>query len=385
MATSESFHAMMAPIITLSKTIGVEMWTSDKLFQPMSYVLMGQMLIYNICNGYTVYKYSSDPIEVMKITIICGVATQLILKYFIALVKKDTIRDIFQKIEEQIYCRYSDGSSEEKSIVEKTVRRMNLLWKFLVTLYVSTFFVFALWPFYVYYSTGQIVPLFMYEIPMTKIDEPVGYALSLLLHVDIYVLGVMGVLLADFALFFIVVHALTVIDIFILHMTELENLLRMEETKDKADQVAEKWKHCLQDHQFVTKFLYSTEEIGSLQILVHVFSCIFTICDAMLLLALTDWYASLCFLLVIFVDISIFFILGNVVELKTDEMYRRITDLPWNMLTVSQQKEFSYMLHRSQLPLMLTLAGFTPLNFETYMSVLKCLYQFFVMILRYVR
>ncbi|XP_055632833.1 odorant receptor 30a-like [Toxorhynchites rutilus septentrionalis] len=385
MVTTEAYHTMMVPIIALSKVIGVEVWTSDKMFQPMSFVLMGHMLAYNICTACTVYKYSNDAIQLMKITIVCGVGNQLIVKYFIALSKRQKIKFMYHIIEEQIYRRYSDGSNEERTIVEKTTRFMNSLWKLLVTLNVSTLFVFGVWPFYVYYATGEIVPLFMYEIPMTNLDNTLGYVLNLVFHLDTYIIGVMGILLADGFFIIIVLHSLTIVDLFILHMKELEDLLRMDENQGKADRVAEKWKRCLQDHQLATEYLRNTEEIGRLMILIQLFGCIYTICDAMLLLTLTDWYASLCFLIVLFVDVSIFFILGNSVELKIDEMYQRITDLPWNMMTLSQQKEFSCMVHRSQLPLMLTVYGFTPLNFETYMSVLKYLYQFFVMILKYVK
>lgn len=253
MANIDSYRAILGPIITLSKLIGVELWTSEKLLQPMSYVLMGQMLIYNICTGYTVYKYRSDLIEVMKIVIIGGVATQLSFKFFIALTEKDAVRETYRLIEEQIYRRYTGGTPEEQTIIEKTVRFVRLFWKFMVVVYAATLFVFALWPLYVFYTTGQVVPLFMYEIPMTNVDEPLGYALNLLLHIDIYVLGIMGVLVSDGSMFFVVVHGVTIVDLFVLHMNELEGLLKMEENKEKHVQVAEKWKRCIQDHQLVTE------------------------------------------------------------------------------------------------------------------------------------
>lgn len=85
------------------------------------------------------------------------------------------------------------------------------------------------------------------------------------------------------------------------------------------------------------RYLNDTEDIAGTLCLVQVFSCVFTICDAMLLVALvrtlhsvryrraaifvrfhlqTDWYAAVCFLIVVFGEITIYFLVGNLIELK---------------------------------------------------------------------
>ncbi|KXJ72047.1 hypothetical protein RP20_CCG019062 [Aedes albopictus] len=340
MTPLEDYYNIRAPLITISKMIGAEVWTSEKYLTPASYMLMAHMIIYNVCNGYTVLTQNSDPVKLMQVTIIFGIASQLIFKFFYAISKKYSIRKMFDTAEETIYERHSKGNKEEILILNKTVRYLGIIWKCLAVVYSSTLFVFGMWPVYVYYTKGQIVPLFLYEIPLIDFESTFGYLLHMFLHVDIYILGILGSILADYTFIFIVFHAVAYVDLFILHAKELSDLLVENSSTKDLKEISEKWK--------------------------------------------TDWYAAVCFLIVVFGEITIYFLVGNLIELKVDELYDSVVGLPWNLLDNMQQKEYGYLLARTQRPLILTLLGFAPLNFESYMTVLRALYQFFVMILQYV-
>ncbi|XP_053663389.1 uncharacterized protein LOC128712521 [Anopheles marshallii] len=85
-----------------------------------------------------------------------------------------------------------------------------------------------------------------------------------------------------------------------------------------------------------------------------------------------------------FSELTAYFVVGHIIELKIDQMYDKVISMPWYKLPPKEQKEFCYLLSRQQRPLMLTAYGFHPMNFEAYMSVLRGLYQFFVMIMQYV-
>ncbi|XP_058815353.1 putative odorant receptor 83c [Topomyia yanbarensis] len=383
MADVEAFYSIRAPLITLSKIIGVGVWNRERTLTPASYYLMANMVAYNVCTGYTILKHASDPIELMQCTIIFGVASLLIFKFFISIYKKKVMSNLFDLTEENVYRRYSVGIPEEKAIVAKTSRYLSIVWKLMSALYFSTLFVFSTWPIYVYYTENRLVPLFSYEIPMVDTNQAIGYGLTMLFHVNIYLLGVFGAIISDYMFVFLAFHALACTDLFILHLAQLETLLNADSHEKDNSKIAENWLLCMQDHQFATEFYNTTEDIFSFICMVQVFTCVYTICDAMLLITLNDWYAAYCFLLVVFGNMAIYFILGNFVELKLDEMYDSITALSWNLLTLSQQKEYHYMLARSQRPMMLTIFGFVPMNFESYMSVLRMLYQFFVMVMQY--
>ncbi|XP_052871377.1 putative odorant receptor 83c, partial [Anopheles cruzii] len=98
----------------------------------------------------------------------------------------------------------------------------------------------------------------------------------------------------------------------------------------------------------------------------------------------TDWYPVYLFFVAVFMELSAFFIVGHFVELKVDELYNVIISTSWYRMPKEHHKEFGFLLFRQQRPLVLTMYGFAPVNFESYSSVLKKLYQFFVLVMQYV-
>ncbi|XP_053692350.1 putative odorant receptor 83c [Sabethes cyaneus] len=382
MSTVEAYNDILAPITFLSKIIGVEIWNVESIFSPMSYFTMINMVLYNLCACYTVRKYSDDPLKMLQIVVLFGIASQLIYKFFMAIEKKASLRALFDETKENIYCAFEKGTRKEKAAIEKTSRYLSIGWKILSVLYISSLFVFAIWPVYVYYTKNELVPLFFYEIPYVNIDEKTGYTLTMLFHVDIYILGLVGAVLADYGFIFVVFHSMLFVDLLVMNLTQLDDMLISENREANLNAIAEQWKICMKYHQITTEFLNTIEAVFGLSCLVQVFSCIFTMCDSMVILVLTDWYAAYCFLLVVFFELSIYFILGNLVELKIESLYENVTSLSWYRLSLSQQKEFLFVMARQQRPMILTIFGFAPLNFESYMTVLRALYQFFIIILQ---
>lgn len=254
MTTLEAYHSIRSPLITLSKIVGVEIWTSDKYFTPASYIVMTLVLIYNVCNIYTLVVRATNPVKLMQITILFGTATQLVFKFFYAISDKIAIRVLCDTAEEKIYRQYANATKEENLIIKKTVQYLDIIWKTMAVLYMSTFFVFALWPIYEYYTNGQLEPLFMYEIPMIDTEKRVGYLITLLFQVSLYVIGIFGMILADYVFIFVIFHAIACVDLFRLHLNELTSLLTAGNQEKDLIQIAEKWKCCIEDHELATWF-----------------------------------------------------------------------------------------------------------------------------------
>ncbi|XP_053692349.1 uncharacterized protein LOC128740809 [Sabethes cyaneus] len=273
------------------------------------------MVLYNLCSCYTVRKYSDDPLQVMQIVVIFGIATLLIFKFFLAIEKKPSLRILFETAEENVYCAFDNGTPMERAAIAKTTRYLSIGFKILSGLYVSSLFVFGIWPVFVYYTRNELVPLFFYEIPYVNINENSGYILTLLFHVNIYLMGVLGTILSDYIFIFVAFQSMLLVDLLILNLKQLDDMLISENREANLDAIANQWKTCMKYHRITTDI----ENIFGLACLVQVFCCVFTICDSMIVLVLTDWYAAYCFLLVIFVELSLYFILGNLVELKVVE------------------------------------------------------------------
>ncbi|XP_029727659.1 uncharacterized protein LOC109418136 [Aedes albopictus] len=363
--------------------VGVSLWNPDQFLIFGSYSIMTQMVIYFWCNFWTVHKYRHDIIHVMEVLNCAGIAFQLSVKFFIAMYNKTKIRGLLQTIEDELYARYPDRSSQEGDIVYIFAKKYNILLKVLAVLYCSTLLVFALYPLYIYYSERKFIPLFMFEVSYVDWHTVWGYLLTNFVQVLTYVMGLNGMILADGLLVLLVVHGLVYMEVFMIHLGELGKLLESYEASENEEEIFRLWRECLLEHQTILEYFSDIENINGGMSLILVFTGVFAICDNLVLCALTDWYASYLFLMICFVQMTIYFTVGNAVELKSDALDISVVNFPWHLLDGDLQKEYLFLICRMRQPIILTVYGFSDLSLETYMSILKALYQFAMMILNF--
>ncbi|XP_035907276.1 putative odorant receptor 83c [Anopheles stephensi] len=374
MATLRNFRELLQPLTYYSKKIGVEVWTAPGKFLPASYYLSAMVATYFISTASTVAKYRHDPLHMMKVLVTLGTVLQ-----------GSDVKLLNEKIELEVLERYENGTKEEMAVLERTGRYLWIIFRMTRISSACAAGGFMLYPLFAYFTTGIVVPLLLYELPFIDCNTTTGYIVNMLFQINLLVYGVMGIIFADFLYIMYATYAMTAADIFMVHLVELEILLNDPMQHDTTrSEVRELWLKCMYDHQLTTSLLNIIEDIFGLQCLAQVAMGVFTICDCLLLVTLTDWYPTYCFFLVMFTELTVYFIVGHIVELKIDEMYHKVISMPWYKLPVKEQKEFCFLMARQQRPMMLTAYGFHPMNFEAYMSVLRGLYQFFVMILQYV-
>ncbi|KFB53784.1 AGAP009706-PA-like protein [Anopheles sinensis] len=370
MATVESYHNLMQMLSISSKIVGVEIWTAPGRYRPASYYLSFHVIVYFLSSIYTLAKYSNDHQHQMKILITLGSAIQLYVKFFVAIKRGFEFKEFTELVEQVLLAPFQCGSPREVAVLQRTGRVMWIIFRLIATSFLSTAFVFGLYPLFAYYANGTVMPLFLYELPYYDWSTTGGYVANMLFQVNLYVLGIVGAIYSDVIFILCALYTMAHADIFMLHLHELQEILNDSAFMENDNSAMNhKWKQCMYDHQQSVKFFNSVDDLFNIIILVHVGMGLFSICDGMLLVALTDWYAAYFFLLVLFFQLTLYFLIGHYVELKVDEMYKTINSVPWYKLPVSNQKEFVFLLCRQQHPLILMVYGFAPLNFATYMSV----------------
>ncbi|XP_050093471.1 odorant receptor 30a-like [Anopheles aquasalis] len=385
MATLESYRALRSHMIIASKLVGVEMWTAPGKVRPASCFIVFQILLYFVGSAYTIIKYRHDLFYVLKILMTVGTAAVLFVKFAVSLFGGEEFDQYGKDIERDLLKPYQAGTPEEVAVLARTGRFLWLLSKVWLVAISSTGVGFLLYPLLVYFVEGKLVPLFLYELPFLDWHYVELYFVNLVFQIQLYVFGAIGAVLSDFVIVMYSFYALAKADICIVHLHELRTMLNDGSKMADASDIAalkKKWQQCISDHRSSTRFLNNLEHLFGLTCLAQVVTGVFTVCISMLLVLLTDWYPVYLFLAATFIELSAFFVIGNLVEKKVDELYDAITSLSWYRLSLQQQKEYGFIVFRQQRPIGLTAFGFMPLNFESYMNVLKGLYQFFVLMLK---
>lgn len=65
---------------------------------------------------------------------------------------------------------------------------------------------------------------------------------------------------------------------------------------------------------------------------------------------------------------------------QNEQIIDHIYDINWYLLSADQAKQVGFMLHMAQNPTSITIGNLAPLNVESYMSLVKSIYSY-VMVL----
>uniref|UniRef100_A0A8W7NZN0 Odorant receptor n=1 Tax=Anopheles coluzzii TaxID=1518534 RepID=A0A8W7NZN0_ANOCL len=213
-------------------------------------------------------------------TVMKGYWTTLYVKFIIGHKKASELKLLSDNIEQAILQRYENGKAEEIAVLQRTGRILWFIFRFMRTSVSSAAFGFFLYPVIAYYTTGELMPLFMIELPYYGWTTTIGLAMNMFCQANILVIGTMGAIMSDFLFFMYAMYAMTCIDIFIVHLCELETLLKEIHIheKDCAKQTSimrQKWIQCMQDHQQATRCVCMDLSYESLMLFQLIFLIIF--------------------------------------------------------------------------------------------------------------
>uniref|UniRef100_A0A8W7PBL7 Uncharacterized protein n=1 Tax=Anopheles coluzzii TaxID=1518534 RepID=A0A8W7PBL7_ANOCL len=197
----------------------------------------------------------------------------LYIKFFVGHSKSKEVIVFSNKIEQEVFEQNKNRTAGETVLLKQTATIVVLA--------------FGLYPLFAYNVNGVVMPLFLYELPYYDWSTTIGYVVNMMFQVNLLVIGTIGAMLFDFLYFMYAMYTMVKADIFIIHLGELEKMLNDPLTmKKNQSSVREKWVQCMFEHQQTTNFLNSIEDIFGLMCLAQVSMGVFTICDAMLLVAL---------------------------------------------------------------------------------------------------
>lgn len=249
-------------LILSSKVAGAEIWKPAQMLTPASYILLAQMVNYFACNFWTVYLYRDDIINFMKVLNSTGIAVQLSIKFFIAIFSKKKLVEMCDMIKTDIYQKYDSRAEPEGEMVYKYAETFHQILKILILMYFSSFVVVGLYPLYFYLVEGELTLLLMIEYPYANWHTTKGFIVTTFVHIVVYFTGICGLVLADALFIMYIAHAMLLIDIFKLHMIQLELLLRDQNGSENKPKIEQKWKQCLQEHQAIAEYFFSFVDLN---------------------------------------------------------------------------------------------------------------------------
>uniref|UniRef100_A0A182R0K5 Odorant receptor n=1 Tax=Anopheles farauti TaxID=69004 RepID=A0A182R0K5_9DIPT len=368
------FHASFAQLRLASRAVSAGLWEKNYGLSWGRMSSLTQIVMFILLHAFTGFRYRNNiQLLLQSQSLICTGAA-LSIKYFTMIRRRDAVRKLTSNIETTLYMRYEE-TSLEYPVVLKYSRMLYIGGHVMTWGYCCSLAIIAINPAIVYITEGRMVLLFFVEIPHVDWSNNRGYLITMAVQITMYLTGTFGLILVDYLCAFFTSNGALYVDIFRFHLEQLGNLLQdlgyqMATTQNLRDEVNRKWRDCLAEHQHIVEFFEEFSNLWSMINLAQVCCSVFGICINMLLLLLDSrWYAAYAILFALFVDLSVHFLFGAFIEKKIDDLHDSLVQFSWYLFDDQHQKEYKLLLLRSQMPCGMSIAGLTPVNYETYTQV----------------
>ncbi|XP_062542279.1 uncharacterized protein LOC134210252 [Armigeres subalbatus] len=275
---------------------------------------------YIFTSMYSAWYYFPDVYKMLQALAPVGMAFQGCIKLCVALVH----RKFFQgsaKFLEDFHQRHATRP-EDNAVLLGLMKKLHLASRMLLCAYVLAILGFGLYPVYVYVMYGERTFAINVLLPGIDPDTHWGYVLTVAYQMFLLAIAMAGISAFDTTFMIFVSNLAGLVDVYTNKLKELDRLL--EKRKTKPAEVRTLVREILIAHYGIVRRDYN------------------------------------------------------------DEVILAINGTMWYMLDKSQLKMIQFMLHRCQNPSNLTVGGFAPLNIETFVEIMKTIYQFFAMMINFV-
>uniref|UniRef100_A0A182NZI2 Uncharacterized protein n=1 Tax=Anopheles epiroticus TaxID=199890 RepID=A0A182NZI2_9DIPT len=372
-----------------SRLLGAGLWENYSGISWGRVASLTQIVMFLALHAWTGYEYRDNALEMLETQSLICTGAALMIKYFTMIRNTKPVRELTGNIETDMYVKYQEMSSEY-SVVLKYGRVLYFAGHIMIGGYFGSLFIIWINPLFVYFTEGRVMLLFFCEIPYVDWTVTRGYWTTVTVQIFFYVTGTCALILVDYLCAFFTINGSLYVDILRFHLDELSELLASPGYQTKSspaiiEQVSRKWRTCLVEHQRIVEYYNKFSDLWSMINLAQVGCSVFGICINMLIIFLTDWYAAYAILFALFIDLSVHFVLGAIIERKVDDLHISLMHFPWYLLDDRRQKEYMLLLLRAQQPSGMSIAGLTPVNYETYTQIMKMLYQVFALAMNFLK
>ncbi|XP_049301425.1 uncharacterized protein LOC125775036 isoform X2 [Anopheles funestus] len=372
-----------------SRLIGAGLFEKKYGFTFGRIASLTQIVLFLAFHAWTGYIHRQNALEILESQSLICTGIALMIKYFTMIRNRDPVRELTGIVESEMYMKYQE-TCNEYPVLWKYGRLLYFAGQIMIGGYYAPLFIIWIYPLFVYFTEGRVLLLFSCEIPYVDWTMTSGYWITIALQLAFYVTGVCGLILVDYLCAYFTINGSLYVDILRFHLDEMSELLadpvyQMRSSPDLVEKGNRKWRQCLMEHQHIVEFFEKFSDLWSMINLAQVGCSVFGICINMLIIFLTGWYAAYAILFALFIDLSVHFVLGAIIERKVDDLHISLMLFPWYLLDVRRQKEYQLLLLRAQQPCGMSIAGLTPVNYETYTQIMKMLYQLFAIAMNFLK
>ncbi|EAT48361.2 AAEL000613-PA [Aedes aegypti] len=335
---------------------------------------------YLFTSCYSAWYYYPDVFKMLQALAPNGIAWQGCLKLFIAVQQRKFFQGRAKYLEE--FHRIHVNRPEDNAVLLGLMVKMHLACRVLLSAYITAVLGFGLYPVYFFVMYGERTFAINVLVPGIDPDSQWGYFLTVSYQIFLLSIAMAGISAFDTTFLIFVCNLAGLVDVFMNKLKELDRLLE----KEKADlaEIRDHVREILIDHYGIVSYESDLDNRYIAINLMQVGSSVACLSISLFLCYMTNYLPGYAFILGAIFQLLTYCLLGTIFSVKNDDAILAINGTKWYLLEKSQLKMVGFMLHRCQNPSNLTVGGFAPLNIETFVEIMKTIYQFFAMMINFV-
>ncbi|XP_017473047.1 PREDICTED: odorant receptor 67d-like [Rhagoletis zephyria] len=377
---SDVYDKILLVIKICSRLLGVDVTSKDFKVNSKTAFVMVAIFAYYLCSVYTINKYiATDWTVMLDVFSPVSCNAQGMVKLMSALLYAKLYRKLAVQLGE-IYEKYQVmGKRYEEKLVEWN-RNMKRILITIGVAYSITALIIVCTPVVLYILKGERHLVLLCEVPGFDINSPHGYWVNNGFNAMCVLIAAFGLYAGDLYLFLYLTHSIFFFDIFKLKVSDLHEMIEQNAHDKRITKMVD---DIVEWHQFYLTFNDNCNLLFFWTISAHIVCTTLGILSTLLIIMLKDWPGAYVYILVCFLWLYMYCILGTRIETCNDQFCSGIYDINWYSLDVRNQKAIRLMLMQSQAPRNITIAGIEPLSVSTALKITRTIYSIVMMVLRF--
>ncbi|XP_017046611.2 putative odorant receptor 83c [Drosophila ficusphila] len=384
------FRELTKNINSLTNLLGVDVLAAELEFNYRTWTTIFAIVNYAGFTVFSILNNGGDWGVGLKASLMGGGLFHGLGKFLTCLLKHQEMRRLVL-FSRSIYEEYENRGECYRTTLNSNIDRLLGIMRIIRNGYVLAFCMMGILPLALIIYDGTRVTAMQYVIPGLPLENNFCYIVTYLIQLVTMVVQGVGFYAGDLFVFLGLTQILTFADMLQLKINELNEALEQKAEIRALMPVGgeikggDKRQHLLLEvirwHQLFTDYCGSVNalyyELIASQVLSMALAMMLSFC-----INLTSFHLpSAIFFVVSAYSMSIYCILGTILEFGYDQVYESICNVTWYELNGDQRKFFGLMLRESQYPKTIRILGVMSLTVRTALQIVKLIYSVSMMMM----
>ncbi|KAL1397685.1 hypothetical protein pipiens_009580 [Culex pipiens pipiens] len=263
-------------------------------------------------------------------------------------------------------------------VICRTLNISRLLQKLIFVFYLAAVVLTSLVPIVLWLVIGKKSFMFLFFVPGLDQYSTEGFLVNTILHAIILLAAFCAYTGYECLFLGLIMPVGAYVDAFGNEVQELNSALNLKERNDPA--IRARLNRIMKLHQLLNEYEAMLEELYNVLILSVIGLNYLGIISTIVVILKSNDRMAYIFFALMFEMLFRICLMGTIITVKNEQLVGHLYNIEWYQLAPDQARDLRFMLHKAQNPTSVTIGKYALLNLAGYMSVLKSIYSY-VMVL----